>query len=229
MGLHLWPRCLSPSEPGVPIPSHEQGPTPRPASVPLCHPTGCGEAGAGRRERLPLGEGEADCPELQPAAHPRAALHLRGPGLEGFLLVHGARGRARRGLCRAGLGGQWSCDRAEPVQHKNQAGHTPPDLLGLWGVRGRESGAQFLSPGPQFLSHGLCPYSWAQLGTGQLGLPLCLPPLCLGLSPGTWPGVCPVVPCRAEGTQSLGDMHGRAPPVSGRFPHCSQSALVLSQ
>lgn len=42
----------------------------------ILFPSGCGEAGAGSRERLPHGEGEANRLELLPAPHPNPALHL---------------------------------------------------------------------------------------------------------------------------------------------------------
>lgn len=61
-------------------------------------PSGCGEAGAGSRERLPHGEGEANRLELLPAPYPYPALHLRGPRLERFLLVNCPWGWPRRGL-----------------------------------------------------------------------------------------------------------------------------------
>lgn len=54
-------------------------------------PSGCGEAGSGGRVRLPHREGAAGRPELRSRPEPRASIYLRGPGLEGLLLVHGAR------------------------------------------------------------------------------------------------------------------------------------------
>lgn len=74
--LQGGPAASPPLKAGVPsLTPSTRSPLPTlPASLPV--PTGCGEAGAGSRERLPFGEGEADCLELQPASHPRAALHL---------------------------------------------------------------------------------------------------------------------------------------------------------
>lgn len=72
---------------------HTRGPLKPWCSV----PSGGGEAGAGGRVRLPQREGEAGGPELHshPESHP--PLHLRGPGLEGLLLVDGAWRRQGRG------------------------------------------------------------------------------------------------------------------------------------
>lgn len=52
--------------------------------------SGCGEAGAGCRVRVPHREGEAGDPELHSHPEPHPPLHLRGPGLERILLVNGA-------------------------------------------------------------------------------------------------------------------------------------------
>lgn len=117
----------------------------------------------------------------------------------------------------ARLVGQWSCDRAGTSSRaRTRASHPPPDLSGLGECGVGRVGLDSFSLSPQFFSHGSLPI--------QLGLSFCL-----GVSPGTRPRGGPVVPCRTEGTQRLGDMRGLAPPVSGRFPHCSQPSLVLSQ
>lgn len=55
--------------------------------------SGGGEAGAGCRVGLPHREGEAGGPELLSHPEPHPSIHLWGPGLEGILLVNGARRR----------------------------------------------------------------------------------------------------------------------------------------
>ncbi|XP_077958733.1 protein HID1 isoform X3 [Gasterosteus aculeatus] len=116
---------------------------------------GRGAPGSGCRLRLPVGQRAAGGPELQPPAHARPALHLRGRRLERLLLVHGAGGRGLRGLgcrghrihrqLRVHLGGRRrlrsvasSQLRARPQQdgaaevaaHLSVRGHVPPSVLG---------------------------------------------------------------------------------------------------
>lgn len=68
-----------------------------PPLLPPGDPPGGGEAGAGCRVRLPQREREAGAPELHPNPESHPPLHLRGPGLEGLLLVDGARRWQGRG------------------------------------------------------------------------------------------------------------------------------------
>lgn len=76
--------------------------------------SGCGEAGPGCRVWLSHREGEAGRPQLRSRPEPRPPIHLRGPGLEGLLLVYGAwcwpsRGEWARGSRRGHWEQRMSC------------------------------------------------------------------------------------------------------------------------
>lgn len=179
-----WPHCLSPSEAWGAQPDPKcQGPTPYPASVPLCPSSQAVEKLVQGAESGCHSEKEKqivlNCSRLLTRVLPYI---FEDPDWRGFFwsTVPGAGRGAVCGPGRGWAGGGVVVTGKEPFR----AGHIPPDLF--WGL-GRADvgavrvllrrGASSSSLSPRFLSHGgLCLYSWAEMGAGQLGPPPAAPP-----------------------------------------------------